>query len=115
MPEEFCRWARGVVLALAVAGPAAPALAADKVVLQLRWDHQFQFAGYYAAQWQGFYRDAGLEVEIRSAVGPDRKAVKAIEEVMAGRADFDIGAADVLVARDRGSPLLILASIFQRS
>jgi hypothetical protein len=26
------------------------AIAAEKVSLQLRWDHQFQFAGYYAAQ-----------------------------------------------------------------
>ena len=35
--------------------------AADKVVLQLKWEHQFQFAGFYAADWQGFYRDAGLD------------------------------------------------------
>lgn len=27
--------------------------ALDKVTLQLWWDHQFQFAGYYAAKWQG--------------------------------------------------------------
>jgi len=36
--------------------------APDQVTLQLKWKHQFQFSGYYAAIEQGFYRDAGLEV-----------------------------------------------------
>jgi signal transduction histidine kinase len=35
------------------------------VSLQLKWLHQFQFAGYYAAVAQGYYRAAGLEVELR--------------------------------------------------
>ncbi len=79
-------------------------------MLQLRWDHQAQFAGYYAALWQGFYADAGLEVEIRSAFTPDG-LVQAIPEVLAGRADFGIGAADVMVAIDGGAPLLIAATV----
>ena len=49
------------------------ASAAEKVALQLRWDHRFQFAGYYAALWQGYYADAGLDVEIRSAFTEERK------------------------------------------
>ena len=39
--------------------------AAEQVVLQLKWEHQFQFAWYYAAKWQGFYEDEGLDVEIK--------------------------------------------------
>ena len=39
-------------------------LAQDKVVLQLKWKHGFQFAGYYAAQELGYYNDAGLDYEI---------------------------------------------------
>src|ERR1700676_3780838 len=46
-----------------------PAAALDQVSLQLKWKHQFQFAGYYAALEQGFYRDAGLDVAIREG-GP---------------------------------------------
>lgn len=38
--------------------------AADTVCLHLRWQHQFQFAGYYAALAQGYYQTAGLDVEI---------------------------------------------------
>ena len=36
--------------------------AAEVVDLQLRWHHQFQFAGYYAALEKGFYKEEGLDV-----------------------------------------------------
>ena len=86
----------------------------QKVTLQLRWDNQFQFAGYYAAQWQGFYEKEGLEVTILPAVTA-KGILSAVEEVGAGRAQFGIGAADILLARDKGVPLVVLASIFQHS
>src|SRR5207244_13632535 len=41
-----------------------------KVRLQLQWVAQSQFAGYYAAAAKGYYKDAGLEVEIKLG-GPD--------------------------------------------
>ncbi len=76
-----------------------PAQAAElkHVVLQLRWDNQFQFGGYYAADWQGFYRAEGLEVEIISALTPAEKILSATGEVSAGRADFGIDGADILI------------------
>ncbi len=86
-----------------------------KVSLQLRWDSQFQFAGYYAAKWQGYYADAGLDVDIRSAITPDGKIHGAVKEVADGNADFGIGAADILIGIDQGTPLVLLASIFQQS
>ena len=36
----------------------------EKVRLQLKWFHQFQFAGYYAAIEQGYYAEEGLDVEL---------------------------------------------------
>jgi ABC-type nitrate/sulfonate/bicarbonate transport system substrate-binding protein len=39
---------------------AFPLFALDKVSIQLKWDHMFQFAGYYAAVEQGYYRDEGF-------------------------------------------------------
>lgn len=89
--------------------------ATQKVVLQLRWDHQFQFAGYYAALWQDYYEDEGLEVEIRSAFIEDGQVLQATEEVAAGKADFGVGAVDILIANDKDFNLSIIASIFQRS
>ena len=94
---------------------AQPTIAAEKIVLQLRWDNQFQFAGYYAAKWQGYYKDAGLDVEIRSAIRDDQTILKATDEVTKGNADFGIGAADILIAKDKGAPLVVTAVIFQQS
>ena len=36
-----------------------------KVTIQLSWFDQFQFAGYYMAKEKGFYKDLGLDVEIK--------------------------------------------------
>ncbi len=94
--------------------PSSPLSASDKVVLQLRWDHQFQFAGYYAAKWQGFYEEVGIDVEIKSAVTPG-KILSAVKEVGEGRAHFGIGGADVLKGVDDGHHLVLVASIFQHS
>ena len=52
----------GILLMLCTVSMAC--LAAQKITLQLKWQHAFQFAGYYAAQQQGYYRAAGLDVEI---------------------------------------------------
>ena len=92
-----------------------PAEAAHKVTLQLRWEHQSQFAGYYAAKWQGYYKEAGLEVEIKSAIKPNLETLSAVDEVAEGRADFGVGAADILLGIDKGFDLSVLAVIFQQS
>src|SRR5437879_831641 len=57
----------------AAAAPTAAAAAsgtADKVTLQLKWVTQAQFAGYYAALDQGFYKAENLDVTLRPG-GPD--------------------------------------------
>lgn len=89
----------------------APAWALEKVALQLKWKHQFQFAGYYAAVEKGYYRDAGLEVELRE-MQPDTDVVA---DVVAGRAAFGVGTSDLVLARAAGQPVLALAVILQHS
>ncbi|WP_372882781.1 EAL domain-containing protein [Psychromonas sp.] len=83
--------------------------------MQLKWEHEFQFAGYYAAKWQGFYADAGLDVDIRSAITPDKSILSPSEELSKGNAQFAIGGLDILISKDKGADPVILASIFQRS
>jgi NitT/TauT family transport system substrate-binding protein len=98
----------GTTLTLA----AAQAMAAEKVVLQLKWVAQGQFGGYYVAKDKGFYEEEGLDVEIKAG-GPDI----APEQVIAG------GGADVivawmggaLVAREKGVPLVNIAQPYQKS
>jgi len=89
--------------------------AAEKVSLPLVWDHQVRFAGFYAAARQGDYAEAGLEADIRSGIRPDGAIVDALEEVTEGRADFGIGAANLLVTHEEGEPVVVLAALFQRS
>ena len=42
-------------MAICYSVTSLPLRAADQIVVQLPWQHQFQFAGYYAAQFKGFY------------------------------------------------------------
>ena len=80
-------------------------------MLQLKWQHQFQFAGYYAAIAQGYYREAGLDVKLLEAVpGQDPS-----QAVLQGRADFGVGTSDLVLLRDKGQPVVVLAAIFQHS
>lgn len=117
LPPWRARTARAAVaVALLVLFASLPASAQlDHVTLLLKWDHQFQFAGYYAAQWQGYYADAGIDVEFQTRVQPDGSLLNVVDEVAEGRADFGVGSIDILVARDQGIPLIIVSSIFQRS
>jgi ABC-type nitrate/sulfonate/bicarbonate transport system substrate-binding protein len=94
---------------------ATVALAADKIVLQLHGPAQFEFAGYYAALWQGFYRDAGLEVEIKPGAGIGQPPIDPVREVTEGRAQFGTGTAGLVIRAAQGLPLLLLAPIFQQS
>jgi diguanylate cyclase (GGDEF)-like protein/PAS domain S-box-containing protein len=81
------------------------------VVLQLKWSHGFQFAGYYAALEKGYYRDAGLDVHIREA----SPGLDVVEQVLSEKADFGVGTSGLLMARKAGQPVVVLAAIFQHS
>ncbi|MBQ4844248.1 MULTISPECIES: ABC transporter substrate-binding protein [unclassified Pseudoalteromonas] len=84
----------------------------EPVVLQLKWTHQFQFAGYYMAAEQGFYKEAGLKVTILPAnpSNPDTHF-----KVLSGQAQFGVTHSGVLKAKMDGKPLVALAAIFQSS
>ena len=107
---------KGAVLAamLATTGLATTtaALAADKVVVQMKWVPQAQFAGYYVAAAKGYYKDAGLDVVIKPG-GPDVSPV----QVLAGnQADAIVNwMPDALAAREAGVPLVNIAQIFDKS
>jgi len=82
-----------------------------KVNLQLKWFHQFQFAGYYAAKEKGFYSDVGLDVNFieRSS------EINVVDEVVSGRAQYGIEDSGILVRYANGEPIRSLAAIFQHN
>ncbi|MCU6500731.1 EAL domain-containing protein [Rugamonas sp. A1-17] len=101
-------------LTLLVLVPAlwlAPAAAQDKVTLQLKHSHQFQFAGYYAALEQGYYREAGLDVTILE--GSDGNEPE--RDVVSGKAEYGVGASSLMLARLAGKPVVVLGVVFQHS
>ncbi|MBV9583266.1 MAG: ABC transporter substrate-binding protein [Alphaproteobacteria bacterium] len=100
---------------LAVAWLANVAAAADPLVLQLRGPAQFEFAGYYAALWQGFYAEAGLSIDIQPGAPRGQPPTDPVRELAEGRAQFGVGGAELVVRAAQGFPLLILAPIFQQS
>lgn len=82
-----------------------------KVNLQLKWTHQFQFAGYYAAKLKGYYQDVGLDVDFLEASLSQITA----DTVTFGSADFGIAGSDIISLYARGRPLRALAAIYQHS
>lgn len=82
-----------------------------EVNLQLKWWHQFQFAGYYAAQLKGFYKEAGLKVNIISGDVNHPP----VEQILNGKADFSITGSDLIVDFANGKPVKVLGAIFQHS
>ncbi|MFZ6023732.1 MAG: ABC transporter substrate-binding protein [Bacteroidota bacterium] len=85
--------------------------AGDTLRLQLKWWHQFQFAGYYAAQLKGYYQQEGLKVKLI----PGDPLHAPVPEVLSGRADFGITGSDLIVNYIKGDPLIALGAIFQHS
>jgi len=83
----------------------------DKVSLQLMWVDQFQFAGYYMAKEKGFYKEAGLDVEIKKF----RKKMNTVNEVMSSRATYGIGRSSLIRSRSDGEKVVLLLAIFQSS
>lgn len=77
--------------------------------VQLKWYHQFQFAGCYQAKEQGFYKDLGFDVEFI-----ERQADKtSIQSVLDGRAEFGIGSTDVLYSYLNGDDIVLVSTLYQ--
>ncbi|RUO63293.1 diguanylate cyclase (GGDEF) domain-containing protein [Pseudidiomarina planktonica] len=86
--------------------------AATPVTVQLRWLHQFQFAGYYQAVEQGYFAEAGLDVTLLEG-GPD--ALEPTDKLLRGDIDFAITASGVVMRRLEGKPVVAVAALMQTS
>jgi NitT/TauT family transport system substrate-binding protein len=83
-----------------------------KVKLQLQWFTQAQFAGYFAALDQGYYKDAGLDVDIIEG-GTD---IVPQTQLAQGKADYAIAwVPKALQSREQGAAITDVGQVFQRS
>jgi len=82
-----------------------------KVSLQLMWLDQFEFAGFYMAKEKGYYKDLGLDVEIKKFT----HQTNVLDNVLAGDAQFGISSSSLLIEKSLGKDILLLGAIFQSS
>ena len=84
----------------------------DSVKFQMQWYIQAQFAGYYAAQDQGFYADQCLDVELVEG-GVDIVPQQPLAD---GQVDFAVAwVPKALATREAGANIVDIAQVFQRS
>lgn len=84
----------------------------SKTSLRLKWICQSQFAGFYTANAEEYYKEAGLNVEIEPA-GPN---ISPIQSVTSGANEFGIaGAEQVITAIDNGVPIVAIAVIYRET
>jgi NitT/TauT family transport system substrate-binding protein len=78
------------------------------VTLLLGYRPDVQFAPFYVAQQEGYFADAGLEVEIRHEAAPDVQRL-----VADGQAEFGVAdATDVMTARPSGRPITYVSTLY---
>jgi PAS domain S-box-containing protein len=83
----------------------------QEVSLQLLWQHQFEFAGFYMAKEKGYYKDLGLDVKIKEFnFGDD-----ITKDVESGKTTFGINYPSVILDKMNGSNIVLLNAIFQSS
>ncbi len=84
--------------------------ATEKVSYRLKWLRNVSVVGDLYAETNHLFEKAGLDVEIKPG-GPERDAIRELE---LGHADFGVASADqVLRARAKGSPVVVIAQLFQ--
>lgn len=82
----------------------------EKVTLALQWVTQCQFAGYYVALDQGYYRQQGIDLTIT----PGAPDINPLHLVSSDAADFGTKwLADFIAAKDRGLPLISIVQVLQ--
>ena len=97
---------------LVLSGLCVEARADEAVTVRLKWFNQAQFAGFYVAKQNDYYKSAGLDVNIQPG-GPDFPAV---QMVTGGNEQFGVTGADqILIARSKGVPVVALAVIYRRN
>jgi NitT/TauT family transport system substrate-binding protein len=110
LPHGVARFAQAGLLAASLLGAIQSASAGTPFTLITNWYAQAEHGGYYEAQAEGLYAQAGLDVTVRMG-GPQ---VNSTQLLAAGQAQCvisdDIG---TMSARAHGVPMQLVATSFQ--
>ena len=103
-------WMIVVCLVLVAAFPPTDATAAEKLNYRLKWIFNTSVVGDLYADVRREFAAANLEVTVKPG-GPERDAIKELE---LGQAQFGVASADqVIRAMAKGSPVVVIAQLFQ--
>ena len=83
----------------------------EDISIHLKWYHKYQFAGYYAAQQQGYFQDEDLTVRLIEG-GPNTNH---LHQLINGSSQYAVLGSEALGSLALGSPIIIVASIFQHA
>src|ERR1035441_5991968 len=105
------------VTTLMLLGPACstrvePSKGPDKVSLRLAWVYDMAEVGIFVAKDKGFYEKEGINLEIK----PGGFGLDPLKLIAAGSDTFGVGGAvNLLLAREKGMPLVAIAAEFQHT
>ncbi len=104
LPKNWIRHIASCLLAVAIFATNALAVESklEKVNLKLKWYHQYQFAGFYAAKKHGFFAEEGLDVEI---IESNEKS-PAIDFVLSRKNSYGVSSAELIDRKAKGDPLI---------
>jgi len=88
-----------------------PYVMADDISIHLKWYHKFQFAGYYAAEMQGYFEEEGHTVELIEG-GPHKNH---LHQLINHASEYAVLGSESLNSLAVDSPIIIVASIFQHA
>ena len=83
----------------------------EHINVQLKWKHDFQFAGFYMALEKGFYQNNGLDV--RLIEGGSSKSP--VDSVLKNSAMYAVASTGALIEHSKGKPIQAVGAIFQYS
>ncbi len=102
--------AAAAVVLLLLTTPVHGAAAGETIHYRLKWLYNASVVGDIYAASQGIFEAAGLDVDVKEG-GPERDAIKELE---LGHAQFGVASADqVIRALSKGSPVVVIAQLFQ--
>jgi ABC-type nitrate/sulfonate/bicarbonate transport system substrate-binding protein len=84
----------------------------DKVSIRLAWVYDMAEAGIFVAKDKGFYEEEGIDLEIK----PGGFGLDPLKLVAAGSDAFGVGGGiNLLLAREKGLPVVAIAAEFQET
>lgn len=104
---------KAVAIATLCALSAGSAKAADTVTLALDWIVNGTHAGYFVADAQGYYRDAGMDVSLSRGFGSG----DTVKRIGAGAATFGVADTSTVIASvaNEDIPVQIVAMVFGKA